>query len=202
MKKKELKLKLEDIYGGDGFERADEQKEVKLDRSKQKITVREDLGIPVKKEKTEKKVETKEISVRTFKRDDDGTPMYRIGGNHGKLWGALKEAGESLYQMGKQESKVMTERILKTVKIKPQWVRLEMDGTEMETDTLPQILNTAGNSMVEQHFDVIPECTAEVTITYPDNFEQKVEEYLELVQTMGFGNKRRGSLKVVEMNDA
>jgi len=199
MKEVELELKLKDIYGGDGFERPHQVEEVKLDRSKEKVTVRKDVGVPVKKEREEKQVETKEVKVNTFKRDEDGTPLYRIGGTHGKLWGAMKEAGYLMYQTGEQENKITTDRVMKAVQIMPQWVPLEMDdGVEMEMDVLPQELSGRQNAMIETYFDVIPECEAEVKLRYPKEFEELVMKYLDRVQTMNFGNKRRGTITITE----
>lgn len=199
MQEKEILLKLEDVYGGDGFERPDTVEEVKLERSKEKITVRKDIGIPVKKERSEKQVEIKDIKVHTFRRDDDGTPLYRLGGPHGKLWGLLKEAGYNMYQSGEQENKITTDRVLRAVRISPQWVRLQMgDGVEIKTDVLPQELSGRSSSMITMHYDVIPECEAEVTMKYPDVYEDLLMKYLDRAQTMAFGNKRRGVLTVVK----
>lgn len=197
MIQRKLDLSLTDIYGGDGFERPETVEEVTLEESKTTITVRKDVGVPVEKEKERKQLKEKEVSVRTFRRDGDGTPMYRLGGTHGKLWGVMHEAGVLLYQMGEQANKVTTDRIMKAVQIQPQWVRLEMpDGAEIKRDTLPQELEGRSNAMVEHHFDVIPECTASVEMTHPEAFEDKVDEYLEHAQTINFGNKRRGALRI------
>lgn len=199
MIKRHIDLHLTDIYGGDGFERPETVEEVTLEESKTTITVRQDVGVPVEKERERKQVKEKEISVFTFKRDEDGTPLYRLGGTHGKLWGCMKEAGVLLYQMGEQKNKVTTERIMKAVQIQPQWVRLEMpDGVEVTQDTLPQELEGRSNAMVEHHYDVVPEAEASVTITHPEAFNDKVDEYLEHAQTINFGNKRRGTLEIVE----
>lgn len=202
MKEVKLELELENIYGGDGFERVETMKEVKLERTDKTVTVRKDVGVPVEKEKEEKKIEEKEVDVRTFKRDDDGTPLYRLGGTHGKFWGLLKEAGYSLYQMGEQENKVTTDRVMKTVQISPQWVKLEMeDGVEMEMDELPQMLSGRQNAMIQQYFDVIPKCKTEIRMTYPKNYEDLLERYLELAQTMNFGNKRRGTINIINKEE-
>lgn len=199
MKEKRLNLGLKNIYGGDGFERTETMKEVKLKKTNKTITVRKDVGIPVEKEKERTEVREKEVNVKTFKRDDDDTPLYRIGGVHGKFWGLLKEAGYSLYQMGKQENKVTTDRVMKTVRIEPQWVRLEMDdGVEMEMDSLPQELSGRSSSMIQIDFDIVPECSVEITLKYPEEYEDLLEQYLDLAQTMPFGNKRRGSVNILK----
>lgn len=196
MIQRNLELKLTDIYGGDGFERPHTVEEVNLEESKTTITVRKDLGVPVEKERERKQVTEKEVAVRTFKRDDDGTPMYRLGGVHGKLWGLLKETGYNMYQTGEQENKVTTDRVLKAVQIQPQWCRLEGDY-EVELDILPQMLQGRNNSMVEHYFDVIPVARTEVSLTHPEAYQDILDDYIERCQTMNFGNKRRGTLSVV-----
>jgi len=198
---KHLTLNLTDIYGGDGFERPHTVQEVALEESKTTITVRKDLGVPVEKEHERKQINEKEVAVRTFKRDDDGTPMYRLGGAHGKLWGAMKEAAESMYDTGEIELSLtaIEERFMPAVQIQPQWVPLEMpEGAEIELDVLPQILNTRGSSMVEHYFDVIPEATAEVDVRYPEPYEPVVENCLQRMESLSFGNKRRGTLEIAE----
>lgn len=206
-RKYRIELLLETLYGGDGFERPHTTKEVKLDRSKKTVKVRQDVGVPVEKEMDETQIEHKEVSVRTFRRNEDGVPMYRLGGVHGKLWGLLKEVGENWYQRGKQANKITTERIMKTVQIAPAWVTLEKPPETpewdeyIEMDVLPQMLEGRSNSMIEIHFDVIPEARATVEMTFPDEYEKKVLGYLEDGQTFQFGNKRRGSILVEEIED-
>jgi len=202
VKEVRVELELQNIYGGDGFERPETIKEVKLEKTDKTITVRKDVGVPVEKEREEKRVEEKEISVKTFKRNQDETPLYRLGGTHGKLWGAMKEAGYNMYQAGQQENKVTTDRVLKALRIDPQWVPLEMDdNVEMEMDELPQVLKGKRNAMIQQYFDVIPKCKAEVTLKFPEEFEDLIMEYLDRVQTMNFGNKRRGTVNVVNKEE-
>lgn len=128
--------------------------------------------------------------------------LYRLGGTHGKLWRVMKEAGYTLYQMGEQEKKVTTDRVMKAVQIKPQWVPLKIeDGAEIEMDELPQMLSGRSNSMIQMYFDVIPKCKAEVKMTYPENYEDLIERYLELSQTLNFGNKRRGTIEILNKHE-
>jgi len=44
---KEIKLKLRNVYGGDGITRPDKVEEIKLARSKVKVTIRQDMGVPI-----------------------------------------------------------------------------------------------------------------------------------------------------------
>lgn len=201
MKEVKLKLKLENLYGGDGFERPTTRKvDVYGEEEKVEIT-RNKLGAGI--ERTQQKRKTREIeeTVRTFKTDDDDTKYYKLGGKHGKFWGALKEAGYLLYEMGEADSKVMTDRTLKAVNIQPKWVPLEIeDGTEMEIEEEAQQMSGPGNTQINLLFDVIPKCKAEVTMRYPEMFDERIERYLEIVQTLGFGNRRKGTLTVEEIS--
>lgn len=206
-KRYRFNLRLETLYGGDGFERPHTVEEVKLDRSKKTVKVRKDVGVPVEKEMDEKKIEEKEVSVRTFRRNSESVPMYRLGGVHGKFWGLLKEVGYDWYQRGKQENKITTDRVLKSVKVEPSWVVLEKpEGTPpwdeyIEMDVLPQMLEGRSNSMIEMYFDVIPEAFATIELTFPNVYEDTILGYCEDAQTFNFGNKRRGSITIEEAED-
>lgn len=193
---KEIKLKLENVYGGDGVARPMVVEEVKLKRSKVRVTVRQDIGMPVESMKKERKTETKEIAVNTFKRNKDNKPMLRLGGSHGKLWGAMKSAGEILYQIGEMQSKAMVGRILRAVQISPEWVTLE-NGKELKTEIIPQLMNTPGQSQVQQYFDVIPECDCIVNIKYPDALDEQVTKLLQYTQSINSLNKRRGKITIL-----
>lgn len=201
MKEIEVKLALENIYGGDGFERPHTVEQVCLERSKEKITVRHDIGVPVKKERSEKQIEKKEVAVKTFKRAEDGTPLYPLGGTHGKLWGVLREAGYDMYQAGEQGNKVTTDRILRVTQIRPQWVPLETNGAEVEIAEEPQMLSGRQNSMIQMYFDVVPECEATLTMRFPEVYEDVIMKYLERAQSISFGNRRKGMMTILEINE-
>jgi len=70
LKEVKVTLQLENLYGGDGFERPETIEEVKLEKTDKTVTVRKDVGVPVEKEKEKRKVEEKEVGVKTFKRDE------------------------------------------------------------------------------------------------------------------------------------
>jgi len=193
---KEIKLKLRNVYGGDGITRSDKVEEIKLARSKVKVTIRQDMGIPIDSTLKERKTETREIAINTFRRNDDGDPMLRLGGSHGKLWGSMKSAGEILYEIGTFKSKAMVGRILKAVQISPEWVTLKNDG-KMKTEILPQLMNAPGQSQVQLYYDVIPECECTVNIRCPDALDTNVTKMLEYVQSMNCLNKRRGRITIL-----
>jgi len=84
------------------------------------------------------------------------------------------------------------------------WIVLVSNGMDwfgIEMDELPQMLSGRQNSMIQMYFDVIPECKTEIKMTYPENYEDLIELYLELAQTMNFGNKRRGTVNIVNKEE-
>jgi len=167
LKEVKVEMELENIYGGDGFERPDTQEVDVYGEKETTEVVRTDLGVPQEKTKKKSKTKEKEISVKTFKRDDDGTPLYPMGGQYGKLWGAMKEAGEMMYEANEVDMSLSgIERVMKSIQVLPRWVRLEMDdSTEMKTDSMLQEMS--GRSTARTfYFDYIPECTAEVRLKY------------------------------------
>lgn len=189
-------MKLENVFGGDGFTYIDQIEEIKLNRSKKRVTIRQDIGIPIETIKEERKSELIDIEVNTFKRDDKGNPMLRLGGSHGKLWGALRNAGYMMYQVGEMKSKAETDRILQMIKFEPEWATLNANGLEMKREMLPQVLNTIGSSQVIMQYDTIPLCTTEITIKYPSLFKEKIDKMLEYLQTMNCLNKRRSTITI------
>ena len=48
---------------------------------------------------------------------------------------------------------------------------------------------------------MIPKCKTEIRMTYPKNYEDLLERYLELAQTMNFGNKRRGTINIINKEE-
>ena len=202
MKEKKVRLKLENVYGGDGFVRPERLKENVYSDKQKKVTIRQDIGIPVEDRKTSTMTREKDISINTFKRDGDGAFLYRLGGTHGKLWGAMREAGYSMADSGQVKSKSLVSRLLRSVQIIPQWIKLEMkDGIELQRDGLPQITAGMNRTMIMLYYDVIPECETEIVLRYPEEFEKYIVLLLEGAQTVNFGNKRRGVLTVLNMED-
>jgi len=122
--------------------------------------------------------------------------MLRLGGSHGKLWGSMKSAGEILYEINEFKSKAMVGRIMRAVMIDPEWVTLK-NGGEIKTEILPQLMNTPGQSQIQQYFDVIPECECTVNISYPDALNTNVTKLLDYVQSMNCLNKRRGRITIL-----
>lgn len=192
-----INLKLTNVFGGDGFEYIDFIDEIKLSRKKTRVTVRKDIGVPITSEQDEKKSEKREIKVSTFKQDEQGKPLLRLGGSHGKFWGMLRECGYMMYEIGEMKSKAQVDRILKTVQISPDWVILDRNGTKMKRETLVQIMNTIGKSQIQLYFDVIPECTTTITLKYPDIFKEYIKKMITYAESMNCLNKRRSTITIL-----
>jgi hypothetical protein len=193
---KELKLEMTNVFGGDGFMYLDEIEEVKLKRSK-KRTIRRDIGIPQDKMFDEENKEVRQIEVNTFKKDEKGNHLLRLGGSHGKLWGTLKAAGHILCETEGTPSKAAINRIMETVMVEPDWVKLDLDGSEIKREGLAQVLNTIGKSQVVHFFDVIPKCKCVVTIKYPSAFEKTINKQLDYMQSLNTLNKRRARIRII-----
>lgn len=193
---KKLKLELTNIFGGDGFTYIDTIEELKLKRSK-KRTTRRDVGVPQEKMFDEENREIREIEVNTFKNDSKGNYILRLGGPHGKFWGSMKAAGHILCETEGTPSKAAINRIMETVTITPDWVVLELNGSEIKREGLAQVLNTIGKSQVVHFFDVIPKCNCELTVKYPSAFEKTIKKQLEYLQSLNTLNKRRSRIKIL-----
>jgi len=194
--KQKLELVLRDVYGGDGCIRYEDKEVPKLTRKKTTTKTRSDIGVPVEQSMDEVSTELKKAEIQTF-RYQDGHPVMRLGGTHGKLWGALEEARKTLYMSG--DSDFRAKGITQSIQVQPIWVQLEV-LEDIRTETLPQILNAPGRPMVVQQFDVIPRCKATVELLYPDNFVKRVKKLLAQIQLMGLLNKRRAIIESCEIS--
>lgn len=209
-----LELKLSNVYGGDGFTRMEKVPEQKLRRSKKKTITRRDIGVPVESDVDELRTEIVERDVQTFRKE--GEDFYlRLGGPHGKLWGAMKSAAEILKDStGEFSSFAEIVRAMRAINILPTWVKLEPvksiqstrskprqtrpDTTPIQTtvETLPQVLSGARSSMIVIRYDVIEQCLAKVEVIFPDSLEKKVKAMLKQIEAMGCLNKRRATITV------
>jgi hypothetical protein len=197
---KRLQLTLRDVYGGDGFERFIEVEEQKLKRKRGTTRTRSDIGVPVESSMDEVATEKGQKSVHTFRRNEAGKPELRLGGSHGKLWGALKDARGVLFNaLG--DSKFKSIRLMDSIQILPVWVEL-IPLTEVKVESLPQILNTGFKStMIVQRYDVIGKAQCEVTLNYPDALDGHVKALLEQLKVMSFLNKRRATIAEMKVLD-
>jgi len=189
--KKSIEFTFQDVFGGDGEIRYKDMIVPKLQRKKTTSKTRSDLGIAVESSMDEVSTEKRKTEIHTF-RHAGSTPLLRLGGTHGKLWGVLEEARKTLNMLG--EGSFRNTGITKSIQIQPVWVELE-PLEKIKLESLPQLLNTIGHkSMIVQYFDVIPKCKAQIDLIYPDKLDKLVNQLLEQIQSMGILNKRRATI--------
>lgn len=196
--KQDLTLELEYVFGGDGFVREEPKEKIGLKRTRTRTTTKTSIGIPIPEATEEEQKEMKMEPIHTF-RMENGVPMLRLGGSHGKLWGALKEAARQLYNLGDRDFAKGYTAIVDMVLVNPSWVKLETDGEPMHVEGIPQEMKGLGGGMIIQYFDVIPKATVHVQLVYPDALEKKVRKLLEQVQFGTHLNKRRTTIKILNM---
>jgi hypothetical protein len=191
-----LHLELSDIYGGDGFTRVEQVEELKLSRSRRKVQVRTDVSIPFTDELAERRTEVVDRGVNTFKRGEDGAYYLRLGGSHGKLWGAMKESAEILKDVdGTFKSFSEISRLMRSVRILPVWVELKNpEGIRLEKE--PQILAGSRSSMITLYFDVISKAACSVELIFPDAFEPRMKKMLSQLESLNVFNRRRATVRV------
>jgi hypothetical protein len=194
---KTYRLHLRDVFGGDGEVRHITLEEPRVTRTRSTTTKRLDTKVATESGYEELQLEKSLKEVATFRKDAEGRPMLRLGGSHGKLWGSLKSARGILFNaMG--DGRFKSPRILDAIQISPVWVSLELNGFESRLETLPQLLAGMGNRQIIQHFDVLPEATATITIICPDALETHLTVMLEQLKTMSVFNKRRATITAIE----
>lgn len=190
--KKSYELIFRDVYGGDGEKRFVEVEEQKLSRKKKTTRTKSDIGIPVESDMDEVQTEIRKAEVQTFRWNGNKVPLMRLGGVHGKIWGALSGARKFLHLLG--DSRFKSPKLLEMVTVQPVWVELE-PLEEIVTEELTQILNAPGRPMITQKYDVIPKCKCRITLIYPDSIDEQVVELMEQFQTIALLNKRRATVE-------
>lgn len=191
----ELQLELTDVFGGDGELRYEEIEKVQLIRTRTKTFVRESIGLSVELT-TQEDIKSKRLeSVNTFRLDEEGRPLLRLGGAHGKFWGSLKAAAKQLYDLVDVDFKKSYKAVLDMVNVQPMWVPLDIEGDTIRIENIPQVLR-GGGGMIVQHFDAIPKATCKVYLIFPDKLKGKVEKLLNQVEVGSHFNKRRTMIKV------
>jgi hypothetical protein len=192
---KHIALTLKDIFGGDGIVRYIEAKEEKLSRTKSNSKTRADIGVKIETSINEITTELVKREINTF-RIENGKPVLRLGGAHGKLWGTLKAIRTSLYTLGNPSFR--SARMMDMIQVTPIWVALELLA-EIQVQQLPQILNSPGHPMVITYYDVIPLAKCVATLTYPDAIDNQVAQLLEQLKFTSFLNKRRASVESMDI---
>ena len=191
----EVELELEDVYGGDGELRYEPREKVTLSRTRTKTMVRDSIGVAVSVGTQEEIKEKKLEPIATFRLDEGDVPMLRLGGAHGKIWGALKSSARQLYDLGDVDFKKAYKAAVDMINVSPTWVPIETDQ-DLRVEGIPQVLKGIGGGMIVQYFDVIPRGIATVTLTFPDPLESKVRKLLNQLETGTHLNKRRTTIKV------
>ena len=190
-----LQLEMEEVYGGDGNVRYEPREKVTLSRTRTRTKVRDSVGVAVKVG-TEEEVKEKRLEpIATFRFDEDGAPLLRLGGAHGKFWGALRSSARQLYELGDSAFKRAYKSAVNMILVSPTWARLETDQ-DFAVEGIPQVLRGTGGGMIVQHFDVIPKATTEVILTFPDALDEKVRKLINQVQVGAHLNKRRSTIKI------
>lgn len=197
--KLEIEAVLTDYHGGDGIVRPMEVTTTKLERQKTTKRTRRDIGAPSDTSVREQKFETKSEPVHTFRKDKDGTPLARLGGPYGKIYGAIREADK--YLRGFEDGGKL-KLPMAYIRITPTLVRLEDAVFEKEPMTIPQMMNTMGNSMIAQYYDVIREARVKFSIEFPDSVQDRIERILGVLEGMGIGPKRRGVISAIRTKEA
>jgi hypothetical protein len=199
--KTEMVLELRDVYGGDGEMRMEKEQEIKLRRTKKRTEMRSDIGLQVSGDETEEQaLHVIEKQIRTFRRDEHGVPLMRLGGSHGKIYGAFKDTAKTLRMIGVSPFKNGYYGILNSIVITPIWVSLEENGgKKTRIEEIPQILAGARKAMIVQKYDVIPECTVRMTLMYPDAMHDAVEKMARGLENTAMLNKRRATCKILSM---
>jgi len=192
-----LNLEIENLYGGDGNLRYIDVREVKLKRTKSKKTKKSTTGVESDSGVEEEQYETKKVEIQTFKLDD-GKPVYRFGGVHGKLWGHLKASGKMLADLGVEgfDSKAFVDRMMMTININPVNVVIN-DFEALQVAEIPQITAGISRALIIQKFDYTPKCKIELTLIFPEMYKVRVLEMLKHAETTAGMNKRRATLKVL-----
>ena len=192
-----LNLQIENLCGGDGNLRFIEEKVIKLKRTKSKKTTKSSTGVSSESGVGEEQSEVVKKEIQTFKMED-GKPVYRFGGIHGKLWGHLRASGKMLATLGEDgfDSMAFVDRMMMSVNITPINVVIEKHEP-MEILEIPQITAGISKAMIIQKFDYLPKCEVELKLVFPEMYKDRVLRMLEQAEELAGMNKRRATLKVL-----
>lgn len=192
-----MKLELRNLYGGDGNVRQIQIRTPKLRRIKGRKQTKLEISSETSSE--EELFEIKQQDINTFAKNENGEYIYRIGD---KFKGALKQAAELYADESNEVSKAQVKRILNTVFCLPAEAILYDVKEKEEPAKVPQLLNTMGrNTMVIHQFDTILVCKCDIELVYPDSFNKFIQAFLRKIEMIPFGNKRKGTLKILAVTE-
>lgn len=199
--KLKVELEMQDVFGGDGFVRTEATTKTTLKRQKMEKATRQSIGVEVTDGVAQEKSETKQEPINTFRFDENGRPTLRLGGAHGKLWGAMKASAKQLKELGDADfSRYNT--LMDMLLVSPVWVTLNPNGESIRCDALPQQMAGMSRSMIVQRFDVIPKANATVELTFPDQVRRKVEKLIHQLESGSHLNKRRSIIRILGITEA
>jgi len=211
MKRKELDVTIRDIYGGDGEIRYHEIEKQNLRRtkttSKSKIHIKDEDGNPMMIPRTSTEIVTEIIHepVKTFKCNEAGLPTLALG--H-KIRGTLKAIGVNYARMEHPvfPSITFVKDIMSMISVSPALVVVSNDKNWRENgnyslEQSPQIMNTAGKSMITQYFDSIKKLDTKITIVYPSTFEAQVSAMVKLLPSVKTLNRRAATIEIKSIHD-
>jgi hypothetical protein len=198
--KLKVELEIQDVFGGDGFVRTEATTKTTLKRQKTEKATRQSIGVEVTDGIAQEKSETKQEPINTFRFDEDGRPTLRLGGAHGKLWGAMKASAKQLKELGDADfSRYNT--LMDMLLVSPVWVVLDSNGGNLRCDAIPQQMAGMSHSMIVQRFDVVPKTTAVVELIFPNQIKRKVEKLIRQLEIGSHLNKRRSIIKVLSITE-
>jgi len=192
-----LELELEDVYGGDGIQRTETMTKTTLKRAKKEKATRQSVGVEVEDGVDQEKSEEKVEPINTFRFDDKGRPIIRLGGAHGKFWGAMKACAKQLRELGNADFGRFNS-LMDMIQVSPVWTPLDVEG-KVHTEGLPQMMGGMNKSMVVLYYDVIPKARTTIELVFPDEVEKKVKTLLSQIQVGSHLNKRRSIIKIAKM---
>jgi len=169
-----------------------------VDVTTTKAEIEEQLAREEEKARSTEKTRIKIEPCFSFK-VNEGAPVFRLGGPYGKLMGLFKEAGSILYGEKAEGFKTGYKSFLKSIVVKPQWVKLE-EVSGIEINKIPQITAGISKALILQYYEEISRCKARLSVQVPSGEREKFVKILEQSEGLPFGPKRRGEIKVLEAN--
>jgi hypothetical protein len=196
--KLKVELELQDVFGGDGFVRIEATTKTTLKRQKKEKATRQSIGVEVSDGVDQELSETKQEPINTFRFDEDGRPTLRLGGAHGKLWGAMKSCAKQLKELGDADfSRYNT--LMDMILVSPVWVVLDSNGENIRCDAIPQLMAGMTRSMIIQRFDVVPKAITTVELIFPGQVKRKVDKLIRQLEVGTHLNKRRSIIKIIDI---
>ncbi len=220
--KAELKLEMTDVYGGDGIVRLKKLEKITLARKKKKTTTGSQIGVAFDRESSEVQTDVVDEKINTF-RVMDGFPVLRLGGAHGKLWGAMRATGKQLADIGEFDSKAFVDRIMNMLSINPvfvpvtdggfsEWIDeikdeimkpedISKSNGHFRIDSIFQKMGGGFGTALPLYYDVIEKSIVDLTLTYPEQLSKQVKKLVYGLESGSHMNKMRTMLKILSFKE-